>query len=790
MWIARSLRKRHGILRWVVYGAIAVMLLAVAFVALVWIGLFGKVPDQLELRAINNQVATEIYSADSVLLGRYYLQERSPVAADQIPDGLRNALIGTEDARFYKHNGIDMRSLLRVFVKTLALQDESAGGGSTLTQQLAKNLFPRRAYTFLSMPINKVKEMIVAYRLEKIYSKDQILALYLNTISFGDNVFGIKTAAERFYSKSVQALTTDESAVLVGMLKATYRYNPRVYPDRSIQRRNIVLAQMEKYGYLSSAERNELQQKPLALKYQRLSHNEGLAPYFRSYIKADLLAWCRQNKRPDGSAYNLYTDGLKIYTTIDSRLQRFAEEAVRTQMAVIQQRFNNQINKSTLTTIGKARVQQLSAYRSMKREGMSETEIMAELKKPGRRRVFDWKGEKEVDISIYDSLIHHLKFLQTGLLAMDPHTGALRAWVGGIDHEFFQYDHVRMSTKRQVGSTFKPIVYAAAMDQGISPCDYVSARKTSYTNMEDWTPENSEEDTYDQKYSMEGGLAESVNTVSVKLMEQAGITNTIRLAERMGIRSDLPKVPSLALGTASISVMEMVNAYGAFANQGKHVGPVYITAIADSDGNILDRFGNPDEPVAALSKETSAMMLHMLRRVVNEGTGASLRTKFGLTNDIAGKTGTTQSNTDGWFIAITPRLVVGCWVGADDPRMHFSSTALGQGAATALPVVGRFLQQMNSDPSFSHIARARFTSLTPAQMKKLDCELSKSDRNFLDKLFNRKKGVKQTEFKEGRDDVSDNKQQAKEERQQVREEKQQAKKIRRERRERRKRTRD
>ncbi|MEJ1239952.1 transglycosylase domain-containing protein [Chryseolinea sp. T2] len=792
-WMVQGLRKRRGVVRWLVYGIVFIVLAGAGFVVLVWAGVFGEVPGRSQLQSINNQVATEVYSADSVLLGRYYLQERSPVTPDQIPDGLRNALISTEDARFYSHHGIDILSLFRVFVKTLALQDASAGGGSTITQQLAKNLFPRRSYTFLSMPINKVKEMIVAHRIEQLYSKQEILALYLNTIPFGDNVFGIKTAAERFYSKPVQSLATDESAVLIGMLKATYRYNPRVYPDRAKQRRNVVLAQMEKYGHLTVKEADELQAKPLALKYQRLSHNEGLAPYFRSYIKAELLAWCRQNKKADGSPYNLYTDGLKIYTTIDSRLQQFAEEAVRSQMAIIQSRFNQQLSKTTLASVGKSHLSQLASYKEMKRDGLSEDQITAELKKKGTRRVFDWKGEKEQEISIYDSLLLHLKFLQAGLLAMDPHTGALRAWVGGINHEFFQYDHVRESTKRQVGSTFKPVVYAAAMEQGVSPCDYVSARQTSYTNMEDWTPQNSDAGTYDQKYSMEGGLAGSVNTVSVKLIEQAGIGNTIRMAERMGIRSELPRVPSLALGTASISVLEMVNAYSAFANQGKHVSPAYITAIADSHGVVLDHFVNRDEPVAAISKETSAMMLHMLRRVVNEGTGSSLRTRFGLSNDIAGKTGTTQSNTDGWFIAITPRLVIGCWVGADDPRIHFKSTALGQGAATALPVVGRFLQQMNADPSFSRLSNAKFESLTPAQMKKLDCELSKSDRNFLDKLFNRKKGVKETEYQEGKQDNAGSRAertQAKEERQQAREVKQQAKKERRERRERRRRSRD
>lgn len=787
-WLVIRLRK-GGFVRWAAYGIAVVILMIAAFVGMVWMGVFGRVPDRSELASINHQVATEVYSADSVLLGRYYLQERSPVQFKQIPEGLRYALISTEDARFYKHNGIDVRSLMRVLVKSIALRDESAGGGSTLTQQLAKNLFPRRGYTLFSMPINKVKEMIIAHRIEKIYSKEEILALYLNTIPFGDNVYGIKTAAERFYSKDVQQLDTDEAAVLIGMLKATYRYNPRVYPERATQRRNVVLAQMEKYGHLSSADRERLQAKPLSLRYQRLSHNEGLAPYFRSYIKSELLAWCRENKRADGSNYNLYTDGLKVYTTIDSRLQRFAEEAVRSQMAIIQKRFNDQLSRNTLTTVGRSHLSQLDAYRALKKEGRSEREIMDELKKAGPRRVFDWSGEKETNISIYDSLIHHLKFLQAGFLAMDPQSGALRAWVGGIDHGFFQFDHVRPSTKRQVGSTFKPIVYAAAMEHGVSPCDYVSARKTSYTNMEDWTPENTEEDTYDQKFSMEGGLAGSVNTVSVKLLEQAGISNTIRTAERMGIRSDLPSVPSLALGTASISVVEMVNAYAAFANHGKHVDPIYITAITDAKGKVLESFGTSDAPIAAISKETSAMMVHMLRRVVNEGTGTSLRTRFGLTNDIAGKTGTTQSNTDGWFIAITPKLVVGCWVGGDDPRLHFRSTALGQGAATALPIIGSFFQQMNKDQSFAAISKAKFEPLTAAQMKKLDCELSKSDRNFLDRIFNRKKGVKQTEYREGRD-AAQEREEARAERQQDRKIKQQEKKERRERREKKRRNRD
>jgi penicillin-binding protein 1A len=479
-----------------------------------------------------------------------------------------------------------------------------------------------------------------------------------------------------------------------------------------------------------------------------MSHNEGLAPYFRAYIKNELMAWCRAHQKADGSRYNIYTDGLKVYTTIDSKLQKFAEDALKKQMSILQEKFVKQMSQRTLDEITKSKITQLPQYKSLKSSGMSDQDIMREMKKKSLKRVFDWKGGKEKEISTYDSILAHVRFLQAGFLAMDPASGALRAWVGGIDHEFFQYDHVKESTKRQVGSTFKPIVYAAAMEQGVSPCDYVSARKTSYTNMEDWTPENSEHDTYDQKYSMEGGLAGSVNTVSVKLLEKAGISNTIRTAGRMGIKSELPAVPSLALGTASVSVVEMVNAYSVFANKGKFIPPIYITGITDTRGEVLEVFKHEATPLPALSPATSAMMIHMLKRVVNEGTGAGLRSRYGLTNDIAGKTGTTQSNADGWFIAITPKLVVGCWVGADDPRMHFKSTAQGQGAATALPIVGMFFQQLNKEVDFKNISNAKFGSLSPALMEKLDCELSKSDRNFLERLFNRKKKVKHSEFKE------------------------------------------
>ncbi len=719
------------------------------FVLFVLIGVFGRIPGKDDLRDINQQVGTEVYSADSVLLGRYYLLERSMIPSAQIPTALKQALIATEDVRFYNHQGIDSRSLLRVLIKGVLLRQESAGGGSTLTQQLAKNLYPRRSYWLLSMPINKIREMIIARRLEKIYTKDEILVLYFNTIPFGDNVYGIKTAAERFFSVPVNQLTLDQAAVLIGMLKATHRYNPRIFPERAKIRRDVVLAQLEKYDFITEAKRDSLQARPLELNYSKTSHPAGLAPYFRAYLKEQLLLWCREHEKEDGTPYNLYTDGLKIYTTIDSRLQQYAEEAMQSQMAALQAKFAKQPDKSSVLKVAQTKLKQLPHYQRLKHEGLSEKEIILELKKPGLKRIFTWKGEKEVEISTYDSLLHHLQILQTGFLALNPGSGEVKVWVGGIDFQFFQYDHVRESTKRQVGSTFKPIVYAAAIEQGISPCDYTSGRKTSYTNMEDWTPENTSDETYDQKYSMAGGLAGSVNTVSVKLLERAGISNTISTARQMGIKSEMPAVPSLALGTASISVMEMVGAYGVFANKGIYVDPVLITSITSNEGVMLEEFKRDSKAaVASLSTETSEMMLHMLKRVVNEGTGSGLRTRYGIANDIAGKTGTTQANADGWFIGITPKLVMGCWVGADDPAIHFRSTSLGQGATTALPMVAGFLQKVNKDPEFREITRAQFSPLPGALAQKLDCDMSRSDRNLLQRIFNRKKGVKEKKFKD------------------------------------------
>lgn len=727
--------------------AAAGSLMVVGFAGLVILvsrGYFGPLPQEEELKNISHPVATEVYSADTVLLGKFQIQERSSVPFDRISQAAVQALIATEDIRFYKHKGVDYRSLARVLVKTILLQKESSGGGSTITQQLVKNLYPRKQYSAFSIAINKIKEALTARRVEKLYTKDEILALYLNTIPFGDNTFGIEAAAERFYSTSASELTYDQAAVLVGMLKATFTYNPRLFPERSQARRNVVLAQLAKYGFIEEPLADSLKNLPVALEYRRITHHSGLAPYFRAFIREELLAWCQKNVDESGKSYNLYTDGLKIYTTIDSRLQEYAETAVRNRMKLLQEEFD-QHWRNRDPWEGKPRIVQDAVlrsvhYKKLKGQGLSEEEIMKEMNRPVPMTVFTWDGERDMKLSPMDSIRHYLKFLNAGMLAMNPRNGRIMAWVGGIDHNYFQYDHVRKSTKRQVGSTFKPFVYAAALESGIRPCDYTSAEKTVYTNLENWSPANNEEN-YELKYSMEGALAYSVNTVSVRLLEAGGIDNTLSLAKRAGITSKIPRVPSIALGTASISVVEMVTGYSSFVNEGIPVEPYYITVITDHRDSVLQRFKPPKSDEPAMSKENASMIVEMLKRVVNEGTGSSLRSRYGFRGDIAGKTGTTQSNADGWFIALTPRLVVGTWVGADDPGIRFRTTALGQGSHTALPIFADFYKRLVRDPQKRWYTNLKFAPLSGSARRELDCGLFKDDENFLEKIFGKEEGT-------------------------------------------------
>lgn len=694
------------------------------FYCAVYLGAFGKIPNMDAIARLRLPQAAEVYSADSSLLGRYYLQERLPVSFPEISPTLIDALIATEDARFYQHSGIDRMSLLRVFFKSILLQDDAAGGGSTISQQLAKNLFPRREYPVIGIVINKLRETFIARRLEETFSKEEILAQYLNTVEFGENAFGIRVASRRFFDRSPDSLKTEQAAVLVGMLKAITAYNPRLHPDMAIQRRNVVLSQMEKYRYLSAQQADSLKTLPLGLKLTYSNHHLGPAPYFREHIRQELTEWCKTHFKADGTPYNLYQDGLKIYTTLDSRLQRYAEEATAAHMARLQKVFDNHLRyagarRASNPAVREA-IRQSPRYVSMRRAGKSEAAIDSAFQQPVEMLLFDWaEGAKHSKLSPRDSVAFYKHLLQAGFLAMDPANGHVKAWVGGINHRFFQFDHV--TSARQTGSTFKPIVYAAAIENGVDPCEYISNDKVVFEDYDNWAPRNSDEE-YGGEYSMEGALTHSVNIVSVNLLMKIGAKKVLDFAQKTGIRQALPPVPSLALGTAELSLLELVNSYCTLANRGVHSPPLLIQRIEDRNGRVLMHTPISENQDQACSAETADMITHMLQGVVDRGTAAGLRSRYGLTQDIAGKTGTTQSQTDGWFIGMTPRLVAGAWVGADDQRIHFQSLRLGQGAATAMPIYGRFMQLVAGDPAFAAVKQAKFRTPPESVMQKLDCD--------------------------------------------------------------------
>jgi penicillin-binding protein 1A len=713
--------------------AAAIAALPVMALLILFAVVFKDIPDAHELRAIQNPIASEIYTADSVLIGRYFIQDRTYVQYDEISPVVIDALISTEDVRFFKHHGVDFVSLGRVLVKSFLLQDESSGGGSTITQQLAKNLYPRKDYWLFSMLVNKLREGITARRIENLYTKKQIITLYLNTIPFADNTYGIQAAARRFFSVNAKDLTLDQAAVLIGMLKATHYYNPRLFPQRSLARRNVVIAQMEKYGFISNRQTDSLQHVPLGLKYSQVNRIAEVAPYFKDYLKQEVERWCTSHRSEDGAAYNLYTDGLKIYTTLDSKLQAYAEDAMVKQMTALQDEFFSQQGKNPFKDKEQLIIEaarRTARYKNLRAQGLSEGEILKVLQQPVPTRLFTWAGEKDAEVSPIDSIKHHLQYLNAGFLAMEP-SGEVRAWVGGIAHDFFQYDHVKESTKRQVGSIFKPIVFATAIEQGIAPCELISAEQETYIDDEgvEWRPKNTQYD-YQVEYSMRGALAYSVNTVSVKLIQRAGIGSTIHTARKMGIKSQIPDVPSIALGSPSISLMEMTAAFACFANEGVSSYPFMITSIQDRSGKIYTDFKPEGSGQRAIAKETALKVRHMLQTVVDEGTGSRLRWKYGVYNDVAGKTGTTQANADGWFMAVTPKLIIGTWVGADDPRIRFKETRLGQGGNTALPMVAYFLKSVNQDKKYRAIAQAKFTPLPWAIRRDLNCDLYELSDNL------------------------------------------------------------
>ena len=672
---------------------------------LIAIGKMGYMPSFQELENPNSSLATEVISTDHQVIGKFYLQNRSNIGFENINENLKDALLATEDIRFYNHNGVDFRALLRV-LKGLVGSD-GGGGGSTVTQQLAKNLFPREHLNKLQLVFRKLKEWIIAVKLERSYTKEEIMAMYFNTVPFSDNAYGVKSAAFVYFGKPIDSLKIEEAAVLVGMLKAPTQYNPRSRPEASLHRRNVVIAQLYNYKFINEEQRDSLMKLPIELHFSADTQNEGVAAYFREYLRMWMKDWCEQHRKPDGTKYNIYKDGLRIYTTIDSRLQKLAEESQREHLSEVQQKFfsywKGKDPWKDFPAEWKAIYHHCPLYIDLKKQGKSEAEIEKIMKTPGKRRVFSYDGgEKDTIISVYDSIRYHRMILQNGFLAVDPESGFIRAWVGGVSYKFFQYDHVNINTKRQIGSTFKPFVYTVAIrDKGYSPCFQVPNQPVTFEAtdkrfglLQDWTPRNSD-GKYGGMLTLRKALANSINSVTAYLMHEIGPESVVKMVQTMGVKSDIPVQPSICLGSADISLIEMVGAYTTYANQGTHVEPIFITRIEDRNGNVLQDFvASKNE---ALDEQTTYVMVEMLRSVVMGGTAARLRYRWKLMNDIMGKTGTTQNYSDGWFIGLTPDLVAGSWVGCDDRYIRFHSMENGQGASTALPVWAKFFTKVYVD---------------------------------------------------------------------------------------------
>ncbi len=709
--------------RLVIYGLLIFISLILLLIFTVRIGLFGKLPSEVELKQVRNNTATDIISVDNKLLGRYYYQNRTNATLEQIPEHLKNALVATEDVRFFEHNGVDGRSMMRVLVKSILLFNRSAGGGSTLTQQLAKNLYPRKNFSILTLPVAKIKEIMIAKRLEKVYLKNEILVLYLNTVSFGENTYGIETASIIFFNKKPNQLNIEQSAMLVGLLKANSSYNPRKNPEAAKKRRNVVLGQMKKYGYLTETEADSLKQIPLALQYRKLTSSEGPAPYLREYIRQEAKKILKDYKKPDGTPYNIYADGLKIYVTVNQTMQNFAEKSVEEHLSSLQKTFDQHWKGREPwiknPEIALQQIKQSKIYKSLIKGGMSQKQAIEAMQEKHMTEIFDWKeGETDTLMSSLDSVLYHFKTLQAGVLAMNAFNGDVLAWVGGSGYKFFKYDHVM--AKRQVGSTFKPIVYASALEAGKEPCSFYANDSIIYEDYDNWTPKNSD-GGYGGYYSMKGALAHSVNTVSVKILMQNGIDKTIDLAKRLGISSDLPEVPSLALGTGEISLYDMVKSYCAFVNQGRTINPRVIRRIEDSRGKVI--YSDPAHELGeqVITKETAQALLAMMQGTVDRGTAKTLRTYYGLDTELAGKTGTTQNQTDGWFIGMNPNMVVGVWVGGDNPVVRFRSITYGQGGYAALPIFGKFFSKMYKHPTYKYLKGASF-NIPEFTYSQLDCD--------------------------------------------------------------------
>lgn len=727
------------ILKYFLLAIISIICVCALLVASVYIGFWGTLPTYDELRHIRNDEASMLYTEDGEMIGKYYIENRTNINYKNIPSNAIDALVATEDARFYQHEGVDKISMARVFFKTFLLGKRSSGGGSTISQQLAKNLYPREEQPVNLLPIIKLKEMFIAHRLENIYSKNEILTLYLNTVYFGENTFGLESAAQKYFSVSATDLNQSQAATLIGMLKGPSYYNPRLHPERALRRRNTVINQMVKYNFLTAQEGESLKAQKLSLKYKPDNHYSGLAPYLRELIRQDAVKILEAYNATHDTQYNLYKDGLILTTTLDAEMQKYAEEAVAVHMPKLQQSYYTHLGKrepwSRNPAILKNAIQNSLIYKQLKNKGLSETEIKEELNRKKTMVVYDTqKKEREVEFSSIDSIKYYLKIFQPAVIAIDPQNGKIKAWVGGLDYKFFQYDQV--IAPRQVGSVFKPVVYSAAIHNGARLDAYYSNEQRTYPEYDNWTPRNAD-NNYEGYYTLKGALSKSINTIAVEVLQQTGIDVVINHARSLGITTALPPYPSLALGVADIPLREMVSPFMAFANNGVLMTPYYLDEIRTRDGKIIYQ-APKSVGQKVLPANEAHIMSNILASVINEGTCQRLRSTYGLQNEMAGKTGTTQNQVDGWFIGYTPRLVVGVRVGANDINIHFNSLRLGQGASMALPIYGEFMKRCERSNTYSRWKNISFPVPIMNDADNLKTPEFKDHLNFLDKLTNRK----------------------------------------------------
>jgi penicillin-binding protein 1A len=718
--------------------------------SLIITGHMGFMPTFRDLENPESNLASEVITSDGQILGKFYYENRSFINFDELSPDVEKALMATEDIRFKRHSGIDPRGLVRVLFRTILLGDKEGGGGSTITQQLAKNLFPRDTATYSwvvprkwSLVKSKFKEWVIAVRLERNYTKREIMVMYLNTVPFGQQAFGLRSASKIYFSSDPDSLKLEEAAMLVGMLKAPTRYSPISNPDRALVRRNVVLGQMRKYGFLSEEMYDSISNLPLELKLNIEGHNEGYGTYFREYIRrtmnakpperskfknyasyqADsaewannpLYGWCSKNRKPDGEPYDLYRDGLKIYSTIDYRMQEHAEAAVREHLGgYLQQAFNEEkkgrkyapfsidLTSKEIESIMTTAMMRTDRYRDLRRAGVSSDSIYKAFHTAIHMKVFTWQGERDTVMTPWDSIRFYKFYLQAGLLSLNPVTGDVKAYVGGIDFRHFKYDHV-MSGKRQVGSTIKPFFYTLAMMEGLTPCTPVLNSPVSFILGDSiYTPRNSGKTRYDNKMvTLKWGLENSVNTIAAWLVKRFNPESVIAIMRKMGVKSPIDPVPSMVYGTSDISVYEMTGAYATYPNKGVYITPNFVYRIEDKNGNVISQF--KPQMVEAIDENTAYLMVEMLKGVTKYGSAARLRYRYNFTNEIGGKTGTTQEQSDGWFCGFTPELVTAVWVGGEERSIHFDKISMGQGANMALPIWAYYMKGVMEDPKIGYV---------------------------------------------------------------------------------------